>query len=130
MLRHGPGRGPGVVGDQGAGNRQVLAALAGQPAIIAAGLVVRPRYIAEGPKQQLQPGQFPGQKIVAARAGHEVVQAAVEGSGLFDEGFFGGAAVRGSGVFREYRLTMKAHVSRERLPTPLGCPPKFIRAGQ
>ena len=85
MPRHCAHRCNSVFGLQCFDDRQVLVGLVGQSSEIVPSFVLGPRYIAERPKQRLQPVQLTRQKPIAARIGDQVVQATVNSTGFFDK---------------------------------------------
>ena len=76
MASHGAGGRLRIAGKEGIDDRQVFVRLFREPVKIVAGGVMLPRHVAEDAEQHFEPADFLGQKRIAARLGHEIVQPA------------------------------------------------------
>ncbi len=85
MPRHGAGGQFRLAGEQGLDNRQVLVRFFREPLIVVPFFIVLPGQVAKGPEENLQPADLLGEESVAARLGDQVVQSAVDGTGLRNE---------------------------------------------
>ena len=86
MLRHGAGCVVRLPVEEGLYNREMLDGFLGQTVIVVAGAVVLPGHVAEGPEEDLEAGDFLGEKDIAAGGGDQIVQPAIDRPRLLDEG--------------------------------------------